>query len=319
MRVLLVGYSQIAQKRVLPALARMPCVTSIDIASRTSSSSIQRCEQLDGQVYEDYQTALSESAADLVYVSVVNSAHACWVGEALKKGLHVIVDKPAFTSMKDATELVELAERSGLCLAESNVYAYHPQIQLARDAFSDAGSRPTRLTATFSFPPLHSANFRYRRELGGGALWDLGPYAATPGRVFLGEEPCEVVCRVCTRSEKGGVDTSFSVLAVYPEGRSMVGHFGFDTEYRNHLHVLGPSVSVDIDRVFTTPADMENEIWVRKQNNKDTLKAPAADSFLVFLRAVVSAIQSGSYHVFARDLLTDASVLHRMRIAAREE
>lgn len=319
MRILIIGYSKIVQKRVLPALVQMPHITSIDIASQTSASKISLDEKFKGQIFDNYQTALSVSKADLVYVSIVNSAHAEWVEKALKKGFHVIVDKPAFTSMEDAIKLVELSKRSNLCLAESTVYAYHPQIQLAQDIFLRVKSRPTCLTATFSFPPLNSDNFRYKKELGGGALWDLGPYAVTPGRIFFNEEPIEIFGHVGTRNQENNVDTSFSLLAIYSAGRSMVGHFGFNTEYRNHLNILGPDVSVDIERIFTAPAEMENELWIKKHNKTTILKVPKADSFLIFLQKVIDAIQTGNHSVFAKDLLTDASVLHRMRIAVGEE
>jgi predicted dehydrogenase len=245
----------------------------------------------------------------------VNSAHAYWVERALERRLHVVVDKPAFTSLRDAERLAELAAKRNLCLAESTVYACHPQIELLRRVFADAGSTPTRLTATFSFPPLDPSNFRYTRELGGGALWDLGPYAVTPGRLLFGQEPDRVFCWA-RREPEHEVETAFSLLATYAGGRSMVGHFGFDTEYRNQMTVLGPRVSVDVDRVFTTPADMENELRVRTNNVETTLRVPAADHFCLFLQAVADAVGRGDHQSFVRDLVMDATVLHRLRAAA---
>jgi predicted dehydrogenase len=295
----------------------MSIATAIDIASKTATSKDIRDERMNGQVFDDYETAILKSKADLAYVSLVNSAHAYWVEKALETGRHVIVDKPAFTDIQDARRLVDLATKRNLCLAESTVYTYHPQIQLARDVFSRARSSPTRLAATFSFPPLSPNNFRYKKALGGGALWDLGPYAVTPGRIFFGQEPDQVFCRAF--KDKGSeVDTSFSVLITYPQERSMVGHFGFNTEYRNHLNILGLGASVDIERVFTIPAEMENELRVRIRNENTVQKAPKVDTFLTFLRRVADAIQTDSHHLLARDLLADASTLHKLRTSALE-
>ncbi|MCX5902642.1 MAG: hypothetical protein NTV89_04040 [Proteobacteria bacterium] len=190
---------------------------------------------------------------------------------------------------------------------------------MACDLFLQAATRPTRLLVSFSFPPLPADNFRYQRHLGGGALWDLGPYAVSPGRLFFDDEPDEVFCRVCTRSAATGVDTSFSMLAIYPGGRSMVGHFDFNTEYRNCINILGPGMSVDIDRFFTPPSDMENELKVRSQNQNKSIKTPPTDSFAVFLQSVFDAIKQNRYQVFMQNLLSDATVLHRLRKAAQEE
>ena len=260
MRVLIIGYSEIVKKRVLPALEKMKRVDCIDIASRSFTSCIPEKKSRQGAFFADYDEALSKSKADLVYISLVNSKHAEWAERALAKGCHVIVDKPSFISFDDAKKLANLAEQKGLCLAEATVYAWHPHIQMARDLFMQADTRPTRLTVAFSFPPLPAGNFRYQKSLGGGALWDLGPYAVSPGRLFFEAEPEEVFCGIGTRNSDTGVDTSFSMLAMYAGGRSLVGHFDFNTEYRNCINILGPSMSVDIDRFFTTPPDMESEL-----------------------------------------------------------
>jgi len=319
MNILIIGYSAIAKKRILPALRKIEHISRIDIASRSSASGISDEATFNGMVFNDYADAISKSKADLVYISLVNSSHAEWVEQALRRGCHVIVDKPAFTSIDDVRKLTDLARAKGLCLAEATVYGYHPQIKMTRDLFLQAGTQPTRLTISFSFPPFSEDNFRYQKHLGGGALWDLGSYAVSPGRIFFENEPDEVFCRVCTRSAATGVDTSFSMLASYPGGRSMVGHFDFNTEYRNCINILGPGMSVDIDRVFTTPLDMENELQVRSNNRTKSVKTPPTDSFAVFLQSVFDAIRESSHQAFSETLLSDATVLHRLRKAAQEE
>ena len=207
-----------------------------------------------------------------------------------------------------------MAQRQGRCLAESTVYGYHPQIAAAKQAFAEADSRPTQLTATFSFPPLPADNFRYKAACDGGALWDLGPYAVTPGRIFFGEEPQDIACRITGAGAE--VETSFSVLMTYSGGRSMVGHFGFNTGYRNRLDILGPQVVVTIDRVFTTPANLANEVHISQNNQSKIITVSPADQFALFLRAVVSAIEAGQHETLADDLLSDAQVMWRLREAA---
>jgi len=319
MHILVIDYSTIVRKRILPAMRKNEHISRIDIASRSSASGISDEAAFNGTVFNDYADAISKSKADLVYISLVNSSHAEWAERALRKGCHVIVDKPSFTSFDDAQRLADLARAKNLCLAEATVYSCHPQIQMARDLFLQAGTRPTRLTVAFSFPPLPADNFRYQKHLGGGALWDLGPYAVSPGRLFFAAEPEEIFCRVGTRSAATGVDTAFSMLATYPDGRSMVGQFDFNTEYRNCINILGPGMSIDIDRVFTIPPDTENELLVRSNNRTSCVKAPATDNFAVFLQSVLDAIRQGNYMAFIETLLSDATVLHRLRKAAQEE
>ncbi len=307
MRVLILGHSSIVRKRVRPALARMPEIEAVEIASRHDAEAD----------HSEFGSALARSAAELVYVSLVNTEHASWVERALESGRHVVVDKPALPNLEESERLVALARSRRLCLAEATVYPHHPQIAAIRDCFERSGSAMTRIDACFSFPPLPATDFRYRRGLGGGALSDLGPYAASPGRVFWGERPQGVECRILTTGGPDDVETSFSVLLQYAGGRSLVGHFGFTTAYRNRLSLLGPACCVDIDRVFTTPGDLGNEWVVTRPAGLERSKAPAADAFALFVRDVLARIRSGNLEELYEALLTDAFVLDRMRRSAR--
>ncbi|HOU36136.1 MAG TPA: Gfo/Idh/MocA family oxidoreductase [Candidatus Omnitrophota bacterium] len=319
MKILIVGYSKIVQNRVLPALAKMPEVTGIDIASRSNAGAVAAAKHRFQGVFDDYAAAFSHSGADLAYISTINSTHGALVEQALQRGMHVIVDKPACTSFDESRRMIDLARRKKLCLAEATVYAYHAQIGLIRGAFREAQSSPTRLTAVFSFPPLEQDNFRYRKELGGGALLDLGPYAVSVARVFFDNaQLLDMSCTVVSRGGTDNLETAFSMTALYSHGRSMVGHFGFDTGYRNTVNLLGPGMSADIHRIFTTPADMVNEIKVQHNNTASVVPVPACDNFLMFLNQVAAAIKKGDHSAFVSDMEYDAHALHVLRSSAQE-
>jgi len=305
-RILILGSSAIARKRLIPALASLPEISGIDVASRSDPDS----------AYSDYETALSESDAELVYVSLVNSDHATWVERALEADRHVVVDKPAFVEFEHAERFVELSRSRGLCLAEATVYTRHPQIDAMRDLFRSSGAAPTHIVANFSFPPLAAENFRYRKTLGGGALNDLGPYAASAGRLFFDQRPEDLECRVLATGGLDGVETAFSVMMTYSAGRSMVGQFGFTTAYRNRISCLGSDLCVDLDRVFTTPEAFENRLRVSQQSGTSEVKVPAADCFALFMREVLEKIGTRELEALRGELLDDAFVLDWMRRSA---
>lgn len=308
MHVLILGNSAIATKRVIPALNAIPEISGIDIASLRTK----------GVTYGDYETALASSDAELVYVSLANSDHVKWSRRALESGRHVIVDKPAALDPETARALVELSSARGLCIAEATAYAMHPQIAQIAALFAEANSRPTRITATFSFPPLPAANFRYQRALGGGALYDLGPYAVSPGRIFFGAAPLDVRCRILSSGGPDKVPTAFSVTMDYPDGCSMVGTFGFDTAYCNRLSLMGEEIAVDVDRVFTTPDDLENELRVSKPSGNTVVNASAGDCFKVLIEDVLQRVRTGDLDGLRSDMLDDAVAIGLLRASAGE-
>ncbi|MBN2197336.1 MAG: Gfo/Idh/MocA family oxidoreductase [Polyangiaceae bacterium] len=310
MKALILGYSRLVARRVHPAMRALDVVSSIDIASRRP----EMVPPPSGEVFGDYSRALDESSAELVYVSTVNAEHARWVEAALASGRHVVVDKPAFLEAETARRLAELARSGGRVLAEATVYAHHPQFQLVREAFRE--SAPMALSAVFSFPALADRDFRYRRDAGGGALYDLGPYAVSPGRILFGVPPARIECQITARA--GAVETGFDVLASYPGGRGLVGHFGFGTPYVNRLDVLGAAARVTLERAFTSPVEVGTEVRRQLGDHDERVVSEPGDAFLGFLKEVAAAIEVGQGEHLRRALVDDAEALERLRRAAGE-
>lgn len=305
MKALLLGYSSIARRRVLPAFAAIG-VRDVDVASR--SGRVTMPEGLSGSIFHDYADALRDSEAGLVYISTVNSLHAELGLAALESGRHLVIDKPAATELSDVRRLVELAGQKSLLLAEATVYGHHPQIALARGVFDEVGIMPTHLVAAFSFPPVPPDNFRRRAELGGGSLLDLGPYAISVGRLFFRDAPLEIISRASF--------DAFSLLATYPGNRTLAGHFGMTTGYVNRLEILGPDTTVAIERAFTTTPDLVCKLRVNHRDVHRTIEVPPSDSFAIFLSDVFRAIESGGIRHFAEVMLADAQALERLRVAS---
>jgi predicted dehydrogenase len=302
----MLGYSEIGRRRILPAMARCG-ITSVDIASRSAAGTVVWPEEMQGFVFDDYAEAIRRSEAGLVWVSTVNARHAELAKAALEAGRHVMIDKPATTSLADAQNLVDLARQRNLVLAEANVYAFHPQIAAARQFFADTGSAPTQMVAAFSFPPFPPENFRRHPEMGGGALLDLGPYAMSLGRIFYAAAPEEVISR------KLDGDRGFSVLAVYSGNRSLVGHFGHSTGYINRLNLLGQGTTLNIERAFTTTPEMACRLTATANNAASTIEIQPADSYAVFMEAVLAAVQRCDVEAFLPALLADAKAIELLR------
>src|SRR2546426_882339 len=132
MDVLILGLSSIAQRRAVPALRQLTSIRRIDMATRKAAKR-DSIEWNDGELFPDYEKALTSSRAELVYVSLVNSEHARWTEAALNSGRHVVVDKPAFLGLDITNRMLDLADRKKACLAEATVWSYHPQIQCAKE------------------------------------------------------------------------------------------------------------------------------------------------------------------------------------------
>jgi dTDP-3,4-didehydro-2,6-dideoxy-alpha-D-glucose 3-reductase len=303
MRLLILGYSSIVKRRVIPAAAKVEAIAQISIASKSRPQPEGWPKQ--GRFFNDYAAALHDSDADLVYLSLPNAMHEHWVMAALAAGRHVVVDKPAMMTLAGSGRAVDEARRVDRAVAEATVFGYHPQFE-ALAAFVAEHGPLTQAAVQFVIPPLPIGNFRNHAELGGGCLLDMAPYAAATMRILGGGAASEITALAGGRHPETGVDMGFSVLARLGNGGAFSGHFSFEGEYQNRLLIVGRSGSVLIERVFTPPADHRMEWRRRVRNVDDVVTFEPADTFVRFLAAVTSAVGGGNHESFHRDLLSDA-------------
>ena len=133
MKILIIGYSSIVRRRIIPALHHLDEIVEVDLATRRPDEVINPLDPVIKNIHGNYKEALEQTDAELVYISLVNSLHGHWVEAALQTGKHVVVDKPAFLSLAETKRLVRMADRAGLCLAEAIVIGDHPQFNLVRN------------------------------------------------------------------------------------------------------------------------------------------------------------------------------------------
>jgi NDP-hexose-3-ketoreductase len=303
MRLLILGYSSIAERRVIPAAAKVDAIAEISIASKSRPQPDGWPKA--GRFFGDYETALRESGSDIVYLSLPNAMHERWVMSALGAGKHVIADKPAMMTLDAGERAVQEARRINRVVAEAVVFGYHPQFEAVADFVAENGPLAC-VDAQFIIPPLPLTNFRNHSELGGGCLLDMGPYAAAAMRIVGGGPPSELTALAGGRHPDTGVDTGFSVQARLANRGIFSGQFSFEGEYQNRLLIVARSGSVITERIFTPPADHRMEWRGRVRNVESVVMFEAADTFARFLERVAGAIASGDHEPLHRDLLADA-------------
>ena len=306
--ILFLGYSNLIKARILPIL-KTAGFDKVGIAKYEGQSWDDDYKKYELHIdrFDNFADGLVNFKGDLVYISTVNSTHVDCAKKSLEAGFNTIIDKPATLNLDEAKSLVDLAKSKDLFLGESTVYLRHPQLDTIKDIFRNNDDNPKLLTVHFTMPPFTPNNFRYRKELGGGAIMDTAPYAVSIGRCFFGSLPDKVVCSVSERNVDN-LDIEYSLMMTYPEGKTMIGHFGFNTEYINQIHIMGNRTNVLCNRIFTIPDSMENELIVNHLNNQTIVKTPKGNNFELYLRETLAELKSGVYEKAYNSLLMDAEV-----------
>ncbi len=312
------GCADIALRRTLPALRQVSGAEVTAIASRDPLRSAQVAGEYGAAALADYDALLGRPDIDAVYIPLPTGLHREWVAAALSAGKHVLVEKPAATCYEDAAALVTLARERGLVLMENLTFPHHRVHRVVQRHLDEGLIGDLRvLHADFAFPPLPSTDFRYNRELGGGALLDAGVYPVRAARMFLGEE-LTVVGATLDGDSPDGVDLSGSVLLSARGGRTAHLTFGFRHAYRCSYGLWGRLGRLVVDRAFTPPPLLRPPIRCEEPDGSRYLNGPADDQFRAALAAFVSARDTPAEAVaLGDDLLRQARLVDDIASAAR--
>ncbi len=304
-RMVILGYSSLAQRLIIPALNHHPNIKLVGIASKS------RYKLIPGSIpaYSSYTQAICNTDCNLVYISLHNSAHYKWILYALKHGKQVICDKPAVLTRRQALICAALAKDKQI-IFESLPYLFHPQHQLLSRKLIKAKSQIKVIQINFGFPSLPSYNFRNQKQLGGGCIYDIGPYPISAGYHYFHARPKSVVC-LASNLSTNSLPTQAAVILNFGLNQIVQATFGFDLEYRNHLEIWGKDFHYLIDRAFSIPKDYKNMIYYKSHDQVKILGVPPADHFRNMFHAF-SQIPKSSYRQYNQAFLDRALILDAM-------
>ena len=118
-RVGVIGTGAIAKYRHLPEYASredVEIVALCDILENKAVKAAKRFGVDENKVYTDYKEMLAKEKLDAVSVCLPNYLHAEVTIFALNQGLHVLVEKPMATSVKEADAMISAAKKNNKVL-----------------------------------------------------------------------------------------------------------------------------------------------------------------------------------------------------------
>ena len=248
----ILGTARIAQK-VAPHIAKSQGVMLRGIASRDATKAADFATKYDIPVsYDSYEAVLADSEIDAVYLPLPPAMHAEWTTKAAEAGKHVLVEKPLSVSVSDALAMRDVCRQHGVVLLDGVMWYHTARAARIREVVrsGDLGQL-TQLNAVFTFrwDTMPMDNIRLHRNMGGGALLDLGWYCIGSALWLFDEMPTAVQA---TAKFHNDVDTRMNAVMWFPAEKMATLECSFDTVRRRWLEVAG-SKQVLTCEDFTRP------------------------------------------------------------------
>ncbi|WP_186398090.1 Gfo/Idh/MocA family protein [Stappia sp. P2PMeth1] len=167
---------------------------------------------------------------EAVAIVTPNHMHYPAAREFLKRGIHVICDKPLTSTMADAKKLAALAETSGALFVLTHNYTGYPMIRQAREMIA-AGDLGTIRVVQAEYPQdwlterleasgQKQADWRTdpQRSGAGGCVGDIGTHAYNLACFVSGLELAELSAELTTFVEGRRLDDNVQVMLRFRGG-----------------------------------------------------------------------------------------------------
>ena len=218
------------------------------------------------KAYGSYEELIADQDVQAVYIPLPNNLHLKWVKEALTAGKHVICEKPLALSADEAKEMFETAKANNVYLMEAYAYLHSPYIEsLKKDIASGIIGEVDYIETAF-VTQGYKEDIRLHKDMGGGAMYDLGCYCTTMILSLIDSEADHV--KAIAEFTDLGVDSMTSVMIHFRNGARAAFNVGMvlgensNSRY-DRLYIHGSKGSIRSDVEYNQQGEVSYKIYTQ--------------------------------------------------------
>jgi predicted dehydrogenase len=272
-RYAIVGLGDIAQEAMLPGVGH---TGNSEVTAFVTGDAVKARELRDRYNvehafrYDQFDELLDADLVDAIYLATPNWRHAEFAVPALKKGIHVLLEKPMEVSTAKCQEILDAQKETGAKLMIAYRLHFEPATLSTIDLIRKGELGDLRIfNATFA-QMVDPANHRANNGVEGGPLFDMGTYPINAARYVFGEEPTEVVAAATSRNPDAGLgdlDDTVSATLRFSGGR--LAHFvvSYAASAIDAFTVVGTKGSLEMNPAFGFGKSLEQFVRI---DEKDT-------------------------------------------------
>lgn len=216
----------------------------------------------DYQFYDDYKAAIDNVECDVVDICLPNFLHHDVALYAFSRGRHVISEKPLATTVEDAYEMVQAAEKAGKKLYYAEDWLFAPALGKALSVIEEGAlGRPLFYRARECHSGSHSPFTQTIKYCGGGAMVHLGVHPVSFMLAMKDNKWTELVAMTSGGGENNyihkkmeGEDWAACIIK-FQDGTSALLEANYITSggMEDVFEVYGTEGRMQVDLTFSSP------------------------------------------------------------------
>ena len=166
----------------------------------------------------DYQKLISDPDLDAIAVVTPVATHYQIAKEALLAGKHVLVEKPLTATVREAEELIELAEKNRRTLMVDHTFVYTGAVRKMKEILASDG-----LGDLLYFDSVRINLGLFQRDI--NVLWDLAPHDLSIMDYLIERQPLGLSALGSCHIEPGIENIAYMVMKFDDD---FIAHFHFN-------------------------------------------------------------------------------------------
>lgn len=264
--------------------------------------------------YVGYENLLDDPEVQAVYVPLPNHLHKEWVIKALKKGKHVLCEKPMALNAEDAMEMFAVAKENNVILMEAYAYLHSPYIASLKSDLQSGVIGDIDFIETAFYTQGYVEDIRIHKSMGGGALYDLGCYCTTMILSLIDSEPEYVLADAEFNDE--GADLFASSLMKFKNGVRAAFNVGmiFDPSNdgrRDRLYIHGSKGTIESEVEYNQSGRLTYKIKAGNKEYNPTVNA--GQNYMLEVEQLGRCIENGeAQHITPEFTIKNAELLDKI-------
>jgi glucose-fructose oxidoreductase len=188
--------------------------------------------------YENFDSIADNKDIQIVYVVLPNSMHKEFTIRAARAGKHVICEKPMAMNARECREMIQVCNDNNVKLSIGYRLHFEPYNQeIMRLGQENVYGDLLHISCGAAYRNTKLDHWKWEKEMGGGAMMDMGVYPLQAARYTTGEEPVSVYAQSFTvRPEiETNVDEATTFQLQFPSRTIANLNTGFHAGF-NYLH-----------------------------------------------------------------------------------
>jgi predicted dehydrogenase len=155
------------------------------------------------------------------------------------------------------------------------------------------------------------------KELGGGALMDVGCYGVNLARLVTGSEPLGVTA--IAEYGSSGVDEAFIGVMRFPNGVLAEFDVSLRAAGGTSFEIIGTTGKIVVRQGFKPAADEEGEIQLHQNGDISRIFTDAVDQYRIMVEEFTKAVITGKPLQYPpQDAINNMRVLDSLRAAGEQ-